>query len=396
MIPNVFISKSDYDAVIFDLDGVEVYEPTIRLVHALRSGGLKTAVVSSSKPCREVLERAGVADLFDAKVDGQDLESLDLGGNPPPDIFLEAAKRLGVDPRRAVVVEDAISGVEAGRRGRFGLVIGVDRGGLEGELKAAGADVVVTALSSIGTAPPHALNSMEEIRSRTGDKTIAVFLDYDGTLTPIVSDPEKAILSEPMRQVLKTLSGRIPVSVISGRDLLDVQRMTSLRGIFYAGSHGFDIAGPQGVHMKHQKGVEFLPTLDQAEKELAEKLGSIKGARLERKKFAIAVHYRNVKENAIDSVKRAVESVASRHSDLRQSGEKNFRAATQYRLAQGEGPALAPGDDGSRQSRGAALLHRRRRHRRRCLQKSQRPWHWDRCYGKAPPDRGPLQPERPR
>jgi trehalose 6-phosphate phosphatase len=177
-------------------------------------------------------------------------------------------------------------------------------------------------LSSVATVPPHALKSMDEIRSLTEGKTPAVFLDYDGTLTPIVADPEKAILSDAMRRVLKGLSERVPIAVISGRDLPDVQRMTSIQGIFYAGSHGFDIAGPEGMHMNHQKGAEFLPALDQAEKDLEEKLGIIKGARVERKKFAIAVHYRNVKEDDVESVKGTLEEVASRYPDLRRSGGK--------------------------------------------------------------------------
>jgi trehalose 6-phosphate phosphatase len=188
----------------------------------------------------------------------------------------------------------------------------------------AGADVVVTTLSSVATVPPHALKSMKQIRSRTEGKTIAVFLDYDGTLTPIVADPEKAILSDAMRRVLKTLSERLPIAVISGRDLPDVQRMTGIQGIFYAGSHGFDIAGPEGMHMNHQKGTEFLPSLDKAEKDLEDGLAAIEGARVERKKFAIAVHYRNVKEGEVDSVKRNVEEVASRYPDLRRSGGKKI------------------------------------------------------------------------
>lgn len=316
--------KNQFFHRLLEERGVEVFEPTIALIRALRSAGLKTAVVSSSKNCGAVLESAGISDLFDAKVDGLDLESLGLTGKPSPDIFLEAARRLNVDPRRAVVVEDAISGVEAGRRGGFDLVIGVDRGGQEAELHSAGADVVVSTLSSVATVPPHALKSMEKIRSRTEGKTIAIFLDYDGTLTPIVADPGKATLSEAMRRVLERLSERVPVAVISGRDLPDVQRMAGIRNIFYAGSHGFDIAGPEGKHMNQEKGAEFLPALEEAEKELGEKLSDIQGVRVERKKFAIAVHYRDVKEGEVDSVKRSVEEVASHYPDLRRSGGKKI------------------------------------------------------------------------
>ncbi len=107
--------------------GVEVYDATIALVRTLRAQEIKTAVVSSSINCAAVLEAAGLAQMFDARVDGMDITRLGLDGKPAPDAFLEAARRLKVDPSRAVVVEDAIAGVEAGRAGRFGLVIGVDR-----------------------------------------------------------------------------------------------------------------------------------------------------------------------------------------------------------------------------------------------------------------------------
>ena len=129
--------------------GVEVYDATIALVRTLRAQEIKTAVVSSSINCAAVLEAAGLAQMFDARVDGRDITRLGLDGKPAPDAFLEAARRLKVDPSRAVVVEDAIAGVEAGRAGRFGLVIGVDRIGQSQALRQAGADPVVTDLAQV-------------------------------------------------------------------------------------------------------------------------------------------------------------------------------------------------------------------------------------------------------
>jgi len=138
--------------------GVEPYEAAIDLVRALRAQEIKTAVVSSSNNCAAVLEAARIAQLFDTRVDGIDITRLALKGKPAPDAFLEAARRLKVEPARAVVVEDAIAGVEAGRAGRFGCVIGVDRGGQSQALREAGADVVVTSLAQvkIATEPPSA------------------------------------------------------------------------------------------------------------------------------------------------------------------------------------------------------------------------------------------------
>jgi beta-phosphoglucomutase family hydrolase len=130
-----------------DSEGVETYPDAVALVHRLRELGIKTAVVSSSRNCRTVLRAARIEELFEIRIDGEVAARLKLKGKPAPDTFLEAAMELGVEPRRAVVVEDAISGVQAGRAGGFGLVIGVDRTGHGRELEQHGADEVTSDLS---------------------------------------------------------------------------------------------------------------------------------------------------------------------------------------------------------------------------------------------------------
>lgn len=133
--------------------GVAAYPSTVELVRVLRAHGIRVAAVSASRNMRRVLAAAGVPDLFDVKVDGADAERLGLEGKPSPDLFLEAAARLGVEPARAVVVEDAIAGVEAAQRGGFGLVVGVDRSGRGGSaLREAGADAVVGDLAELSVA----------------------------------------------------------------------------------------------------------------------------------------------------------------------------------------------------------------------------------------------------
>ena len=150
--------KDDYFLEHLRRNGVKVFEESIALVRKFRAQEIKTAVVSSSNNCAEVLEAAGIAHLFDARIDGMDIARLGFKGKPAPDAFLEAARRVGADPSRAVVVEDAVVGVEAGRAGRFGWVIGVDRGGRSQALRDAGADVVVTTLAQVlvSTEPPSA------------------------------------------------------------------------------------------------------------------------------------------------------------------------------------------------------------------------------------------------
>jgi len=129
--------------------GVETYGGSVRYVHAARDAGLRTAVVSSSKHTQQALAAAGIADLFDAKVDGIIAAEQHLAGKPAPDTYVAAAHAVGVDPAQAAVFEDAISGVEAGRAGHFGYVVGVDRVGQAAELRRHGADVVVTDLAAL-------------------------------------------------------------------------------------------------------------------------------------------------------------------------------------------------------------------------------------------------------
>ena len=129
--------------------GVDVLEGSLVVVREVRAAGLKTAVVSASKNCEMVLDAAGIKDLFDTIVDGKVAARLGLPGKPAPDTFLEAARELGVEAQRSVVVEDAISGVQAGRSGGFGLVIGIDHHGDKKALQRNGADIVVEDLKEI-------------------------------------------------------------------------------------------------------------------------------------------------------------------------------------------------------------------------------------------------------
>ena len=128
---------------------VEVYDGSVRYVRACREAGLRTGVVSASANTREVLESAGIAELFAARVDGITARELGLAGKPAPDTFLAGARALGAAPDQAAVFEDALAGVEAGRAGGFALVVGVDRVGQAGELRARGADIVVRDLSEL-------------------------------------------------------------------------------------------------------------------------------------------------------------------------------------------------------------------------------------------------------
>jgi beta-phosphoglucomutase family hydrolase len=141
--------KNDLILKVLARDGVQVYEGSARYVKAVREAGLRTAIVSSSANTQAVLLAAGVADLFDARVDHQVAQARKLPGKPAPDTFLEAARLLGVPAASGCVFEDALAGVAAGRAGNFGFVVGVDRVGQAEQLRAHGADVVVKDLAEL-------------------------------------------------------------------------------------------------------------------------------------------------------------------------------------------------------------------------------------------------------
>ena len=140
------------NALVLELiraDGVEPYPGSVRFVQAAHHSGLRCAVVSASANCREVLGSAGIADLFEVRIDGLVAERDRLRGKPAPDTFLAAARELGLTPEEAAVFEDALAGIDAGRRGGFGYVVGVDRVGHAVALRSHGADVVVCDLAEL-------------------------------------------------------------------------------------------------------------------------------------------------------------------------------------------------------------------------------------------------------
>ena len=141
--------KNDLVLALIERDGVEVFEPSVRYLEAVRAAGLRTAVVSSSANTEQVLEVTGLAPLLDFRMDALVARERGLKGKPAPDTFLAAAEELGGGPHDSVVFEDALAGVESGRAGGFAYVVGVDRAGQADALKAAGADVVVRELDEL-------------------------------------------------------------------------------------------------------------------------------------------------------------------------------------------------------------------------------------------------------
>jgi beta-phosphoglucomutase family hydrolase len=141
--------KNDLVLELIRQQGVEPYEGSVRFAEQARAAGLRRVVVSSSTNCQDVLEAAGIAHLFEGRIDGVVAEREKLAGKPAPDTFLAGARLLGVEPAEGAVFEDALAGVEAGRAGDFGWVVGVDRTGQAEALRSRGADVVVQDLAEL-------------------------------------------------------------------------------------------------------------------------------------------------------------------------------------------------------------------------------------------------------
>jgi len=176
--------------------------------------------------------------------------------------------------------------------------------------------------SRANDAPPPLDANREPFEKLLNGRTPALFLDYDGTLTPIVARPELAVLDEQTRTLLRDLASALTVVIVSGRDREDVRSLVGLDNIVYAGSHGFDIRGPEGLEISNDMGEDALPALQQAERMLRESTDDIDGALIERKKFSIAVHYRNVSDDRVREVLRAVDEAVGACEGLRKGRGK--------------------------------------------------------------------------
>lgn len=327
--------KNRYFHELLRTEGAEVIRSTLDFVHTMKARGFRFAVISASKNAKTVLEAANVSHLFPVAVDGLESARLKLAGKPEPDIFLEAARRLGTDPDRTAVVEDAQAGVKAGKAGGFSLVIGLDRGDQREQLESSGADIVVGDLTelqlkrndtrSVTGKIPSALRSTDEILFRLHQGVPVLFFDYDGTLTPIVRHPSEAVIPVPTKEILERLAARWHVAIISGRDLKDVQGMVGLNDLIYAGSHGFDVSDST-LSLPGKIDVEsILSALDEAQAILEPQVEALEGAWIERKSFAIAVHYRESPEEVEPVLEQHVDQIVYESEELRKScGKKIF------------------------------------------------------------------------
>jgi alpha,alpha-trehalase len=320
----ITIDPRYHDAVLFDLDGaltcdVPMFGATVELARKLRGIGVGAAAYSTSPQCQQALKSAGVDDLFGVCIDGI-AGKRGTAEKPDPTVLLDAARRLGVRPQRCVVVEDSAAGVAAARDGGFALVVGIDGTGAADELARYGADVVLAELADVAVRTgdrrvselPNALTSYGQLIGITSARESMLFLDYDGTLSPIVSDPDAARLVDGAAEALELVAGVCPVAILSGRDLADVRERVGIPGLWYAGSHGFELTGPDGAYHQNEAAAAFVPILERAAAELREGLAAFPGVRVEHKRFAVAVHYREVAPELVGEIVATTHKLGAR------------------------------------------------------------------------------------
>jgi trehalose 6-phosphate phosphatase len=269
---SVIIDPRRLDAVLFDLDG----EPDTTFVAQLRDAGLR-------------LDRSDAAAL------------------------VQTADALAVRPGRCAVITSTEHGVTDARAGGFAMVVALDPAG---SLRSRGADAVVKDVNDIdvraGDRKMSELPDGLQALDLTAERPPAVFFDFDGTLSEIVNNPDSARLADGAADALTSLSAQCPVAILSGRDLADVRQRIGLPGLWYAGSHGFELTGPDGQHHQNTEAAASIPVLAEAAATLADQLGDIPGVAVEHKRFGVAVHYRNAARDRVGEVAAAVRSAGQR------------------------------------------------------------------------------------
>ncbi|OOK66474.1 trehalose-phosphatase [Mycobacterium kansasii] len=222
--------------------------------------------------------------------------------------------------RSAVVAGDS-GGVAAARECGFAYVVGLDQEGHPDELLHCGADVVVADLSDVMVRTgdecmsrrPNALDSYGQVIGMVSGRQPFVCVNYDSTLSEIVPDPDLATLVDGAAEALADLSMQCPVAMLSGRDLADIRNRVGLPGIWYAGSHGFDLMAPDGTRYQHDAAAAAVPVMASAATTLQEELGPTSGAHVEHTRFGVRVHYGKVAHEQVPDVIAAAHRQSRRH-----------------------------------------------------------------------------------
>ena len=320
--------KNEYYRSFLKEADVSIIPENVKKAREWKYRGLKIGVVTSVKSSKAVKEIPGLEDLFDVCIDSEEQPGRDVS-----QMMLNAARKMEIDPQKIVVIDESLSGIEAARKCGFNLVIGINDGDNKDNLLENGADIVLPSLEEFDLFSeedyrkkylPSAIDNMDKIIADIRNNKTLICLDYDGTLTPIISDYKNALLSEEMHATLKSASEDVPVAVVSGRDISFIKEKVNLDNVFYAGSHGYQIEGPDGFEYKLKESSEILPHLNDAERDLKKRTKLIKGVEIERKEYAIAIHYRHVHKDDIEYLENVVSDILQEYPRLKRGGGKKI------------------------------------------------------------------------
>ncbi len=308
-----------YDAVIVHMEDTAadtLLNSAIALVRKLHDADMRIGVYSSGRNCERSLH--SVEHMVTVCVGASSHPG--LRAEPASALLRNVAAQLGVPPERCVLIAGSEAGVGAGRCGGFGLVIGVDPMGHVDELRRSGADAAVGDLASVKvrlgdrriSTLPDALQSYDQIAVAVAARRPAVFLDFDGTLSAIVDEPDAALLGQGVVEALNELAAQCDVAVLSGRDLADLVPRIGLSSIWYGGSHGFETTAPDGTQHHHDSAEAVVAVLEDVATELRDRFASLDGVFVEHKRYAVAVHYRMAAPESVREVTATVHTVGQR------------------------------------------------------------------------------------
>ncbi len=280
-------------------------------------------------------------DLIDAE---SSLEDVPAGiSNPDSYLLKTALKSLNTRPEKTVMLTDDPGYIYTAKASRLALTIGVSTSKGKRPFYDRGAKIVLDSPEQISIfngshksiyfsqSLPNPFTGQLKFQSFTGQKKPIFFFDYDGTLTPLVKDPEKAVIKEDMREILKELSHMFHIAVISGRDMDHLRDFIRLESIIYAGSHGYRISGPGEMYMEIDQAKKLLPVLDEVETLLRKLLEQeIRGVQIERRQYAIAIHYRNAPPGTLEQVSQVVKELTWRYGNLKTGRGKKILEVKPY------------------------------------------------------------------
>jgi trehalose-phosphatase len=306
------------------------YEKTI--TKAIKVFGIHWMVIVTEDAGQfQTLDNKGYVHLMDYK----------RGELPSPGILRNALRKelikLDTFPERVLAVTDCPSAIPALQKAGLAMVVGIRREGMSRkEMFELGVDYVAHSVEEINIVQgigetfrftqdlPGAFQFLKGGAYPLFQKNPVFFFDYDGTLAPIVNEPEKAYLKPSVRSLLNQLSDHYPVAIVSGRDLRDVREFVQLDHLIYAGSHGFRIAGPGGISWTHSEAEKTFPLLDRVEKHLKKQFSDHQGILVERKYSAIAIHYRNAPKNSFKKINQVADNIVRESPDLKKSRGKKI------------------------------------------------------------------------